>query len=150
MFKDVGNEIKNIAETRVILSMILAVLIAIAIVIVFAYIGLKWMIIGIVLGVAIVGLTYFFARMNVIMMYGYGELIDQVKAIRQHITPQNASLLVEPIPEPDPDIIVESGTDSTPLSVRNTDGSWKCVFCEHLNNADAKWCYKCGVKAKFE
>ena len=150
MFQDVGNEIKNMAETRVILSVIVAVIVAIALVIVLAHIGLLWMIVGIVLGMAIVGLTYFSARMNVIMMYGYGELIDEVKVIRQHIAPQDAVTFTNPIPDPDPDLIVKSDIDSTPTVERDVDGSWKCVFCDHLNNADAKWCCNCRVEAKFD
>ena len=150
MFKDVGNEIKNIAEIRVILSVIVAVIVALALVILLANSGLVWMIVGLVLGAAIVGLTYFSARMNVIMMYGYGELIDEVKVIRQHIVPQDVILVTEPMPDPDPDIIAESDTDATPAVERNADGSWKCVFCDHLNNVDTQWCCKCGVEAKFE
>ena len=150
MYPDVGNEIKKLAKTVVILVTIPAVLIAIVL---FALCATTnqglYVLLGLAVGAGIIGVTYFFGRMAMILLYGYGELIDEVKEIRQKINPQT-----NPTPSPKPKANRNPNTnpnkDPALLVTRNSDGTWNCAFCDHLNKADAKSCAECDVVPNFE
>ena len=52
----------------------------------------------------------------------------------------------EPIPEPEPDC----SDEGQPKTKRRPDGSWKCMFCDHMNPSGKDYCQKCGAEAFFD
>ncbi|MBO5129250.1 MAG: hypothetical protein J6B95_02755 [Oscillospiraceae bacterium] len=79
MFKNVGKELKNWARIIVILMTVPSVLVSILLIVIFAEQDLTFL--GIVFGVIVIALGYFFARLSAIMLYAYGELVDRTESI---------------------------------------------------------------------
>ena len=74
MYKDVGYEVKTWAMTIVFLLMILPLLLAIAVVVLFAQ--FDQLIVGICIGTMILGLGYAVARLGGVFLYAFGELVE--------------------------------------------------------------------------
>ena len=51
-----------------------------------------------------------------------------------------------PEPEPEPDC----SDEGQPKTKRRPDGSWKCMFCDHMNPSGKDYCQKCGAEAFFD
>ena len=49
-------------------------------------------------------------------------------------------------PEPEPDC----SDEGQPKTKRRPDGSWKCMFCDHMNPSGKDYCQKCGAEAFFD
>ena len=142
MFENVGKEIKRLAEKYVISAMVPFVIIAIAVFAVLAYMG--YALVGLLAAVIIVLVKYSSVKREVILLYGYGELIDRVQSIEEHIVPSkgNNQKVIKKVP-------VKIDID-VPKTKRNANGTWNCVFCEEENEADAKWCKNCNIEARFD
>lgn len=102
-------------------------------------------ILGLLVGIGIAVIGHFKAKLSVIKLYAYGELVDRVIAIDGYMSGTGKSegkgkRKVTPV----------SVKVDTPATKRDSDGSWTCVFCDHKNRAGADWCENCGVEAVFE
>ncbi|MBO4938727.1 MAG: hypothetical protein J6C98_06990 [Oscillospiraceae bacterium] len=79
MFNHVGRELKNWARVIVILLTVPAVIIGFLLLVTFAYEDM--LLLGLIIGILVPGLGYFFARLAAIMLYAYGELVDRAESI---------------------------------------------------------------------
>ena len=150
MYPDVGKEIKKVAKTAVVLMTIPAVLLAIAVFAICATTndGL-YVLLGLAAGAGIISVGYFSAKMAMMLLYGYGELIDEVKEIRQTVNPRkNSRKKTDRKPSMNPND--EPAPANEPSVSRNEDGSWTCLFCDHINAPNAKSCTQCHTVAHFE
>ena len=147
MFKDAGKELKLYAQTfgRLIIAIVALFSILIAVcgfTLLSEELSFGWWLVVVAIITFIIG--YFIARLSVIRLYAFGEIAQRILAIdiRQGGLP-NRGPIPESIEQPEP---LKS---DAPITMRNEDGSWNCVFCDHKNPKDAKKCQSCGVLAEF-
>lgn len=108
---------------------------------------------AIIAGIIAIIWAYSSARLQYLLLYGYGELIDKVSDLEARSQggkkggrkPQRpAESHTEPEPEPD------CSDEGQPKTKRRPDGSWKCMFCDHMNPSGKDYCQKCGAEAFFD
>ena len=108
---------------------------------------------AIIAGIIVIIWVYSNARLQYLLLYGYGELIDKVSdlearsqgGIKGGRKPQQpAESHTEPEPESD------CSGEGQPKTKRRPDGSWKCMFCDHMNPSGKDYCQKCGAEAFFD
>ena len=63
-------------------------------------------------------------------------------------TPAEPDIPVVPAPEPEPE--PDCSDEGQPKTKRRPDGSWKCMFCDHMNPSGKDYCQKCGAEAFFD
>ena len=63
-------------------------------------------------------------------------------------TPAEPDIPVVPAPEPEPE--PDCSDEGQPKIKRQPDGSWKCMFCDHMNPSGKDYCQKCGAEAFFD
>ena len=85
MFKRVGREIKTWAKVLVILEMIPVVMSGVGLAIAAAVYDDDMLILGIICGIVVILLGYFFVRLANIMLYAKGELVDRVARIDEKL-----------------------------------------------------------------
>lgn len=108
---------------------------------------------AIIAGIIVIIWAYSSARLQYLLLYGYGELIDKVSDLEARIQggkkggrkpQQPAESHAEPEPEPD------CSDEGQPKTKRRSDGSRKCMFCDHMNPSGTDYCQKCGAEAFFD
>lgn len=148
MYPDVGKEIKRWAKFLVVLMTLPAVLLGI---VVFAIMATQdsglWTFLGLLAGLAVGTLGYFFARLSYIILYAYGELTDCVSSIANNVGVKKGG---NPVRKVQGRKREEFNKDGTPVVERKSDGSWECLFCGHMNCAGADWCEECGIQPEFK
>lgn len=87
MFKNVGRELKNWAKFLVIIFTIPWGIVALS----FLFMGIaeeEWalVLLAVLLGPIIVVIGYFFARLTGIMLYAFGELVENTKIMKDALT----------------------------------------------------------------
>ena len=157
MFEDVGKEIKVIAAATAkwitACHILLGVGVFVGGIAVSVTMGNGWAwFVGLLLGAGIGLFGYFKARRETIVLYAYGELVDKTNSIERTVSRKNGGK-IESAPKP---VKVKPNKSSdkdahaeTPKVQRQKDGTWVCVYCDHRNSADAKWCEECGFEAEF-
>lgn len=112
---------------------------------------------AIIAGIIVIIWVYSSARLQYLLLYGYGELIDKVsdlearsqggkKGGRRPQRPAESHTEPNAEPEPEPDC----SDEGQPKTKRRPDGSWKCMFCDHMNPSGKDYCQKCGAEAFFD
>ena len=120
-------------------------------------IGTLYLIFAIIAGIIVIIWVYSSARLQYLLLYGYGELIDKVsdlearsqggkKGGRKPQRPAESHTEPNAEPEPEPDC----SDEGQPKTKRRPDGSWKCMFCDHMNPSGKDYCQKCGAEAFFD
>lgn len=108
---------------------------------------------AIIAGIIVIIWVYSNARLQYLLLYGYGELIDKVSDLEARSQggkkggrkpQQPAESHTEPEPESD------CSDEGQPKTKRRPDGSWKCMFCDHTNPSGKDYCQKCGAEAFFD
>ena len=108
---------------------------------------------AIIAGIIVIIWVYSSARLQYLLLYGYGELIDKVSDLEARSQggkkggrkpQQPAESHTEPEPESD------CSDEGQPKTKRRPDGSWKCMFCDHMNPSGKDYCQKCGAEAFFD
>ena len=151
LFDNVGRELKIIAETiaRWIIAgfVIVALLITIAGIATSVELDSGWYaFISIAISIFLVVYGCIKARLQVIKLYAYGDLVEKVTSIDSKVRNKTKNIAV-PVPVKDKS---EEDSHDAPKVERNQDGTWVCLYCDHKNHADAKWCVKCGFRAEFK
>ena len=103
---------------------------------------------AIIAGIIVIIWVYSSARLQYLLLYGYGELIDKASDLEARSQggkkggrkPQRPA---ESHTEPNAD-------EGQPKTKRRPDGSWKCMFCDHMNPSGKDYCQKCGAEAFFD
>ena len=83
------------------------------------------------------------------------QMQQELEAMRlEHFADLPKTELSEPEPEPEPTPEPEPEPDCSdegqPKIKRRPDGSWKCMFCDHMNPSGKDYCQKCGAEAFFD
>ena len=150
LFDNVGKELKKMAETIAKLIRILHVLIGLVLIVVGCAlfgedipiaVGIAFLLVGI----GVIGWGDTLARLIVIALYAYGELVEKVVSIEGILVGKNESDENKSEKKK-----VNKKVVPAPKTGKNPDGSWQCIFCDHTNPAGADWCEDCGVQANFE
>ena len=137
MFNEVGKEIKRMAEKHVISAVIPFVIIAIA---VFALLASKgYALVGLIAAIIIILIKYLNARKKVILLYGYGELIDRVCSIDDHLSGSTPSL----ISTVNPQLSTKDPANTTHIS---SGSGWTCS-CGRKNANYVSTC-SCGINKR--
>lgn len=154
LFENVGRDLKTIAKAIYRETMIGYILVSLA------SLGLSicmgtildsegaLVLIGVLLAIGIAVFGHFKAKLAVMKLYAYGELVDRVISIEESISRKTGG--GKSVPKEKPKVTPVSVKIDTPVTKRNADGSWVCPFCDHLNRPGADWCEECGVEARFE
>ncbi len=150
LFKNPGRDIKELAEMifwRLFFPWILG---GAAIFILGCYLAsqgdaeagyIGW--IGLLAGVVIIWNGYYRAKLKVILLYGYGVLVEKI----DHLKPE-FFISDDPLPGGD-----EGNGAPVALTVDiDADGTWSCPFCGNRNPARVKNCQGsgCGVVVDFD
>ncbi len=150
LFDNVGKELKIIAEITAKYIIFLHVLIGLPLIIIGCALFAEDIpiVVGIVLllaGVGIILYGFSSARLQIIKLYAYGELVEKVVSIEGKLVGKNGSARNDGEKKK-----VIKKVVPAPKTEKNPDGSWQCIFCDHTNPAGADWCEDCGVQANFE
>lgn len=151
LFDNVGRELKIIAETIARLIIVGFALIALLILIVAIAVSVEldtgwYAFIGIVIAIMIVVYGYNKAHLQVIKLYAYGELVERVTSIDSKISGKHGNNTATRVrPE-----LRDVNHEGAPVAQKKKNGSWVCAYCDHENDANAKYCVKCGVEAEFK
>ncbi len=133
-FDDVGKQIKTIAKICAIIIFAGGVLAGFGILIggCAAGDGVGPFLLAFLVAAIVIGLSYLTARLSVIMMYGFGELIDQTTQLNRKIGWQPS----QPSPQPAPPV-QNAGFNAPPRQYIQNDGmvpAWKRVEMEKEKN----------------
>lgn len=118
MYNNAGKRIKNLTKVIVGIEMALAVIAGIAIM---PSGGL-----GFWLGLLVAGLGCFFAWVGGLVMYAYGDIADNLQAIRNKTVGEEEEKVM---------------TEAELLA----EGAWECVSCKTQNPLKRQYCIKCGT-----
>lgn len=174
MFKDVGKEIKELAENHA-WSKALAygfITFVIALAAGSAWAGGVAPIIVPALLIAVVGgvVGYRKGRSEAMLIYSWGELVDRVTSLERKLSgdcDRKIVIVKKKTISPDGDILPLDEEDEEdeedkkeepqkgsgePLATRLSDGRWQCAYCGRINPADAESCTKssCGCVPSFK
>ena len=135
LFKNVGKDIKDVAEAEA--NSILAKYVLIGIVIVlcgFALIAEGYAIgcVGFIIALVVIIYGYRVSRLAVMFLYAYGEIADRLISLDTK-TANNRKLPKSPTEVP-----------VTPKKKDRQD--WECQFCGHKNSAGAMFCESCNIE----
>lgn len=155
LFENAGKDLKTISKAIYLETMIRYILISLAALGLFICIGIMAdsegfaVCIGMLLagGIAVSG--HFKAKLAVIELYAYGELVDRVISIEESVSRKTGGS-GKAAEKEKPKVTPVPVKFDTPVTKRNADGSWVCPFCDHRNRPGADWCEECGVVARFE
>ena len=140
MFKKVGKTIKDRAEGYVFWRATVSVFIAgIGGLVVFPLFAdgndvPTWTVLlyfAILIGAPLI--TYFHCREKAMLIYAYGQLVDDVQTIRECMRPETAEA------EPDPEEVIER-------IVVKKEVSCFCSVCGNPVKEDARFCSSCGTE----
>lgn len=157
MFHDVGKELKRLAKTYVILRTIPCVLLGIVVIILFTLNGDEHAPAGFAVAAVIVAVGYGLARLAAIQLYAYGELVDRVTSIEQHIvggknetfTPPTEKVVVggskidDTKSSADKDVVEGVTMRDSSYDQVNRAEKWECKQCHHLNPKYVTSCENC-------
>lgn len=150
LFHNVGESLKELAENIANYIKFTYGLVAVAVLI--GGIALSALsenafgaILGIIVAIIIFAVGYNKARLQVITLYAYGELVDRVMAIEGNMSGTNRSS-----GKGKKKVVPVAPKTDLPITEKGSDGSWTCVFCDHVNRPGADWCEECGTEARFE
>lgn len=151
MYERVGEEIKRRVRFLVIRRTLLTAVLVIAAVAAVGSNNEDMVAPAIIAGIIVIIWVYSSARLQYLLLYGYGELIDKVSDLEARSQggkkggrkPQRPA---ESHTEPKPDC----SDEGQPKTKRRPDGSWKCMFCDHMNPSGKDYCQKCGAEAFFD
>ena len=157
MYERVGEEIKRRVRFLVIRRTLLTAVLVIAAVAAVGSNNEDMVAPAIIAGIIVIIWVYSSARLQYLLLYGYGELIDNVsdlearsqggkKGGRKPQRPAESHTEPNAEPEPEPDC----SDEGQPKTKRRPDGSWKCMFCDHTNPSGKDYCQKCGAEAFFD
>lgn len=157
MYERVGEEIKRRVRFLVIRRTLLTAVLVIAAVAAVGSNNEDLVAPAIIAGIIVIIWVYSSARLQYLLLYGYGELIDKVsdlearsqggkKGGRKPQRPAESHTEPNAEPEPEPDC----SDEGQPKTKRRPDGSWKCMFCDHMNPSSKDYCQKCGAEAFFD
>ena len=157
MYERVGEEIKRRVRFLVIRRTLLMAVLVIAAVAAVGSNNEDLVAPAIIAGLIVIIWVYSSARLQYLLLYGYGELIDKVsdlearsqggkKGGRKPQRPAESHTEPNAEPEPEPDC----SDEGQPKTKRRPDGSWKCMFCDHMNPSGKDYCQKCGAEAFFD
>lgn len=157
MYERVGEEIKRRVRFLVIRRTLLTAVLVIAAVAAVGSNNGDLVAPAIIAGIIVIIWVYSSARLQYLLLYGYGELIDKVsdlearsqggkKGGRKPQRPAESHTEPNAEPEPEPDC----SDEGQPKTKRRPDGSRKCMFCDHMNPSGKDYCQKCGAEAFFD
>lgn len=152
LFENVGKDLKSIANTIYLSTMIGYVLVSLGLfvggcILLSSEGAIGWL--GVLFSIGLVVSGHFKAKLAVIELYAYGELVDRVISIESIVSKKSKSdssksggmgRKVTPV----------RAEYETPATKREADGSWTCLFCDHVNRPGTNCCEECNVVAKFE
>lgn len=148
MYKNVGKELKGWAKFLVILLTIPYVIIGVISIAYFSSEDQGGL--GVLVAIMIVIVGYFLARMGAILLYAFGEIVDRVSSIENRVCGNVETHSTKKKEAKQNNIKSVEKNVELPAVERNSDGTWKCVFCGHNNLSGAAWCEECGIQANFE
>lgn len=149
LFQNAGQDLKTISKGIYFRTIIGYVVVALALFVcgcIYLDSGETFGWLGLILGVAAVIYGHFVAKLAVIKLYAFGELVDRVISIEGSISRKTG----KGVNKEKPKVMPVPVKIDTPATKRDADGSWACPFCDHINPPGADWCEECGVEAKFE
>ena len=155
MFKNVGKELKELAESRVVIKTALSIPVALVMLIIGFAINKNergdagWVVcVALILGVLYVFGSYQKARLEAIRLYAFGQLVHKVEAIEKEVrgdVPVNVENKQDeqpPIPEniPQPEMKAPNYQQ-----LQTTTEPWYCRHCDTQNPGSKVTCKKCGM-----
>ena len=127
MYNNAGKSIKNLTKVIVGIEMALAVIAGIAIMVSGG--------LGFWLGLLVAGLGCFFAWVGGLVMYAYGDIADNLQAIRNKTVGEEEKV----------EYTVETGKKVMIEAELLAEGAWECVSCKTQNPLKRQYCIKCGT-----
>ena len=148
MFKNVGKELKIMAEAFVVSRMLLAGLVSFVLIGagVVTYEGVGFLV-ATIISVFLLVIVYNIARHKAIELYAYGELVDRVMRIEKAMNGAKSKQETEPasvygpVPTPTPQGVQVASPEQKSIS-----SNWFCTNCGTENVNWAQFCKKCGTK----
>lgn len=151
MFPNVGKELKNWAKFFFFVIFIPFCLAGLVVFCGSIGQGPKAFFGGLIVMAIIVVVGYFIARLNCILLYAFGELVDTNMEINRKLSADK--------PGTQPQASCTEQTNCEQYDYRwarnekeafleTDDGSWYCAYCGTKNDAKASSCYICGGKEK--
>ena len=135
-FHDVGKEIKRWVKFLVVVQVAPYVLTGY---IVFAYLEVRGGgVLGLIPAALIIALGYFFARLGRIKLYAFGEIVDRVCSIEEHIRTDKHCVKTT-------DKVTSAALSADDIK-HHQNMPWRCLFCEYENPPEAAYCKKCGTQ----
>ena len=107
-------------------------------------------ILGVIIAVAVVVVGHYKAKLSVMKLYAYGELVDRVMHIENNLYGSKSNNRKPVSPMPHNESPVKPVLVDLPITDRNPDGTWTCMFCDYKNPVDAKACKKCDAMVRFK
>lgn len=168
IYKDVGKEIKDIAEgyvwSKAFQYGFIGLIAVVAIIGMFAGSVGPAIAPGLIAGFVAGFVGYRVRRRQALMVYAWGELVDRVISLERKLSGdcERKTVKVKKAKiSPDGQIIhhdepVENEAtddevmDGEPVATRFSDGRWKCAYCECINAAGVKACTNCGIVPNFK
>lgn len=139
MYKNVGREIKNVAQAIVVLLAAPAVLLGVALCFV---LGKSIGFFGVVIGIGIIVVGILLARLSGMVIYGFGELVENSAEIRKNLRNNDSAH--------DVGENTEEGVESKAKVEVSGNGKWVCPRCYYTNSADDKSCKICHTEVILE
>ncbi len=169
MFKNVGREIRIWAKVLVILQMIPVAIGAIAVAFAMISQDPDLTVPAILVGIIILVVGFFIARLGGLLLYSWGEMVVRVSAIDDKLNRMNPPMPYMPdpyapapysTPAPPPTYppikptIAEQKAEqqgcSTPVQpIPREPEEWYCAVCGKKNAPEGRWCENCGTKREI-
>ncbi len=151
MYKNPGEEIKMKASVLTVLLSIPSVLSGIFLIscakYFFAEYAPQLFAVGCLLGLSVIAIGVWLARVLGSIMYGFGVLVDRVDHLNSQFFSENAAHeYIHKDSEPSETLESAEGCCIVPLK---KDKTWVCPFCDHINPSTTTECENCGIMVQF-
>lgn len=150
LFDNVGQDIKAYANGMYLTTMLGYIISALGICALFFALLEDLVALGIIIAIGLVIVGHMKAKLSVMKLYACGELVDRVMNIEKNICSSKSKNGKHVIPVPCDDSPIKPDILDLPITDRNSDGTWNCMFCDFRNSADARYCKKCDALARFK
>lgn len=167
MFKNVGREIRIWAKVLVVLQMIPVTIGAVAVALAMISRSSKLLVPAILLGIIIMVVGFFIARLGGLLLYSWGEMVVRVSDIDDKLARMNPPMPYAPdpyapygAPTPPPAYVPvkptiaeqkaeRQGCSTPPQPMPREPEEWYCAVCGTKNAPEGRWCENCGTKREI-
>ena len=93
---------------------------------------------GLFIGIGIIVVGHLKSKLTVMKLYAYGELVDRIMLIERKVCNSKDPKCKDTKSSSGNSTVVKPVLCDLPITEKNPDGTWDCMFCDYRNPADTK------------